>query len=329
MQIHGTPRAGRPALLIVVAVVAIVLAACSSGAATLSTVGAAVPADEYSGGEAPAVAAPVAAPASAAPSAGSPQSIGSVDDAKIVRTGTMTLDVKDVGAAVDAARTAILGLGGYIGASNTSDDGDQPVAEITYRIPVARWEDALTALHTLNGQTTKVVVEKTDAVEVTSQVVDLDARIRNLRASETALQGIAANATKISDVLEVQSQLTDVRGQIEELTAQLNDLGDRASYATMTTTFRVPVIAVEQAKKGWDPSTIVDDASASTISIVQGLAGAGIWFAIVWLPILIALIVGGGLLLWIGRRTGLTRRARRFFTPTPPTPPSGWVAPGG
>jgi Domain of unknown function (DUF4349) len=329
MQIHGTPRAGRPALLIVVALVALLLAACSSGSATLSRVGAAVPGDEYSGGEAPAVAAPVAAAASAAPSAGDPQSIGSVDDAKIVRTGTMTLDVKDVGAAVDAARTAILGLGGYIGASNTSDDGDRPVAEITYRIPVARWEDALTALHSLNGQTTKVVVESTNAVEVTGQVVDLDARIRNLRASETALQGIAANATKISDVLEVQSQLTDVRGQIEELTAQLNDLGDRASYATMTTTFRVPVLAVEQAKKGWDPSTIVDDASASTISIVQGLAGAGIWFAIVWLPILITLVVGGGLLLWIGRRTGLIRRARNILPPSPPTPPSGWVTPGG
>ena len=43
---------------------------------------------------------------------------------------------------------------------------------------------------------------------MTSQVVDLQARIANLRASETALQGIAAKATKISDVLEVQAQLT-------------------------------------------------------------------------------------------------------------------------
>ena len=50
---------------------------------------------------------------------------------------------------------------------------------------------------------------------MTGQVVDLEARIRNLRASETALQGIAAKAIKISDVLEVQAQLTAVRGEIE------------------------------------------------------------------------------------------------------------------
>ena len=54
---------------------------------------------------------------------------------------------------------------------------------------------------------------------------------RNLRASEIALQGIAAKAIRISDVLEVQAQLTETRGQIETLTAQLKDLNDRAGYA--------------------------------------------------------------------------------------------------
>ena len=57
--------------------------------------------------------------------------------------------------------------------------------------------------------------EQTQAVEVTGPVVDLQARIRNLGASETALQVIAARATKISDILEIQAQLTGVRGEIE------------------------------------------------------------------------------------------------------------------
>jgi len=68
-------------------------------------------------------------------------------------------------------------MGGYVGASNTSNDGDQPTAEITYRIPADRWEDALDLLRGLNGLTTKVVTEHTEAVEVTGQVIDLQARI--------------------------------------------------------------------------------------------------------------------------------------------------------
>ena len=147
-------------------------------------------------------------------------------------------------------------LGGYVGASTTSNDGDQPSAQITYRIPAANWETALDLLRGLNGLTTKVVTEHTEAVEVTSQVIDLEARIANLRASETAFQGIAAKATKISDVLEVQGQLTQTRGEIETLTAQLKDLNDRAGYASLTVQFNVPILAVEVAQKGWDPASV-------------------------------------------------------------------------
>ena len=107
-----------------------------------------------------------------------------------------------------------------------------------------------TCCASLNGLTSKVVGEQTQAVEVTGQVIDLEARIRNLRASETALQEIASTATRITDVLEVQNQLTNVRGQIEQLSAALADLEDRAGFATLTATFSVPVVAVEARRRG-------------------------------------------------------------------------------
>ena len=52
-------------------------------------------------------------------------------------------------------------MGGYIGASQTQNEGDIPIASVTYRIPVARWEDALDLLGGLNGLTTKVVSQQT------------------------------------------------------------------------------------------------------------------------------------------------------------------------
>ena len=41
---------------------------------------------------------------------------------------------------------------------------------------------------------------------MSGQLVDLDARIRNLRASEASLQEIAQGAGKISDLLEVDER---------------------------------------------------------------------------------------------------------------------------
>ena len=215
------------------------------------------------------------------------------------------------------ARDAIVGLGGYVGASTTSNDGEQPSAQITYRIPAAKWEAALDLLRGLNGLTTKVVTEHTEAVEVTSQVIDLQARIANLRASETALQGIAAKATKISDVLEVQAQLTQTRGEIETLTAQLKDLNDRAGYATLTVQFNVPVLAVEVAQKGWEPAPSSTRPRPAMVSVLQGLATAGIWFAIVWLPILLVIGVVAVIVIAIARRLGYGRRTPGGLPPAP------------
>jgi hypothetical protein len=303
--------------VIAIVVLASVLGACASGgsAPILSTVGNALPAasagaavDEGSGQNAPASAAP--APADGVGAA--------IDDARIIRTGTIDLEVRDVPVALRTARDGIRTLGGYVGASNTSNsEDDHPIATITYRIPADRWEDALDLLRGLNGQTTKVVSEQTEAVEVTGQVIDIQARIQNLRASETALQAIARTAVKVSDVLEVQSQLTSVRGEIEVLTGQLKDLTDRAAFATLTANFGVPVVAVELAKMGWDPARSVDEASASLIDIVQALVTAGIWFAIVWLPILVVLGVFVGIAAWVLRRIGVIgRRGQGSVSPT-------------
>ena len=53
---------------------------------------------------------------------------------------------------------------------------------------------------------------------------------------------------------------------------------------------------------------MADQASASLVDILQSLTTAGIWFVIVWLPIL--LVLGGltALIVWVLRRIGVIRR---------------------
>jgi hypothetical protein len=234
------------------------------------------------------------------------------DGARIVRTGSLQLDVKDVKTSLTSARDTITGMGGYIGASQQSSNGTSIVATVTYRIPEARWEEALNALRQLGDE----VGENTDAAEVTNQIVDLAARIRNLQASETALVRHAAEAAKIADLLEIETRLTDVRGQIEQLTAQQKNLENQAAYGTLAVTFGTEVAAVQKAAAQWDPKTEVDRAGASLIGFLQTLTTAGIWFAIVWLPMLIALVIVVAIGLFVARRLGFLRRD------TPPLPPA-------
>ena len=145
-------------------------------------------------------------------------------------------------------------------------------------------------------------------------------RSRNLQASETALVRHAADAAKIADLLEIESRLSDVRGQIEQLTAQQKNLENQAAYGTLAVTFGTEVAAVQKAASQWDPKTEVDRAGASLIGFLQTLTTAGIWFAIVWLPMLISLAIVLGVGLLIARRLGFLRRA---VPPVPPAPVAG------
>jgi len=284
------PRRGVALRLIPLSVATALLAACagSASAPILSNVGAPI------GEPQPATTAGPATPgrdtSGQLPDQGGNTPPSAVqNNLRIVYTGSLQLVVADLQPALARGKAAIAAVGGYIGASQESDGGDRPVATITYRIPATRWEDAIDSLR---GLATKVVAEQTQATEVGSQIVDLEARIRNLRASEASLQEIAKGAGKISDLLEVEAQLTDIRGQIEQLDAQRTQLNDQVAYGTLVTTFGLEVVAVQETAKGWDPSKDVDGATATLIGAGQTVVSAAIWFGIVWLPgILVALVL--------------------------------------
>jgi len=225
-----------------------------------------------------------------------------VDDALIVRTASLELEVADVAGVLLSARDEIGLLGGYVAGSDEYDQGDRRWASVTYRVPVDRFSEALDALR---GLSERVARESTQSAEVTATVVDLDARIANLRASEAALVEIMDRSGRMEDVLAVQMRLEDVRGQIERLEAQRANLADQAALSTLTVTWFTPVAAVTVAQEGWNFGTELDAALAQTVEALQGLASLGVWFAVVALPLLgppLLLLVA--IYLWLRRRVG-------------------------
>jgi len=130
------------------------------------------------------------------PSGGTGSGSGSVidasvrDDLLIIKTGTLTLQVDDIVAAVTAATQRIDALNGYVSGSEKTGAGDEARATIAFRVPAARWDEALSAIRGLPGE---IVEERSATEDVTSQVVDLGARIRNLQGTEQARQAIIQN----------------------------------------------------------------------------------------------------------------------------------------
>jgi hypothetical protein len=240
-------------------------------------------------------------------------------DLLIIKTGSLTLQVLAIDPALADATALVSSLGGYASGSDRTGDGDNVAAKITFRIPAAKWDEVFARLRGLGE---RVLEEHSETQDVTGQVVDLGARIRNLGVTERALQAIMDRAGAIKDVLSVQEELTKVRGQIEELTAQKSHLEEQAALSTLTVTFSLkpePVLTEQQAR--FDPGAEAERASASLVSVLQDVATAGIWFGIVWLPILVFLAIVGGVVLVVARR--LIRAGPGEDAPIEPAPEGG------
>jgi hypothetical protein len=299
-----SPRRQSPTRsLIIVSLLALglALAACSGASAGFQNAG-----DELKGVGAVSRAQPATGDLGGAPVPGTVtgdgKDLASLADQKIIKTGEISVEVPDVTAALVRVRAMAVELGGYVGGSQAGTK-DQ-AATLTLRIPADRFEEALSRLHKLTGD---VIVEATNEQDVTSAVVDLEARITNLQASEVQYRTLLAKAVKIEDILAVQTRLDDVRGQIEQLQAQHKELAGLADLSTLTVTL-VPS-ALQQQAGSWDPGKTIADAFAALVGVAQGVGNGAIWFGIVWLPALVGL---GIVVLVLWRLTpGLRNRMRR------------------
>ena len=150
---------------------------------------------------------------------------------KVVKTGSVNLQVASGRLSDTMANltTQAVGLGGFV-ASSTQSSGSFSSGDVTLRVPTASFEALVSDVQRLG----KVTTLTTTGQDVTSQYVDLQARIQSLQSARTQFQQILTKAQSIPDILSVESQIADLQTQIEQLQGQLQELNDQASYSTLT-----------------------------------------------------------------------------------------------
>jgi hypothetical protein len=147
--------------------------------------------------------------------------------AEVIKDARIGLQVKRGGlqSALEAATSAAGQFGGFVQSSSSSDRS----GSILIRVPAASFESALNALKGLGTVKSQTVSGR----DVTSQFVDLNARLITWRSQETVLLRLMDQATSISDTLRIQSQLQQVQFRIEQIRGALRVLRDQTSYGTI------------------------------------------------------------------------------------------------
>ena len=149
----------------------------------------------------------------------------------IARTATVNISVKDFNAARASLDQIVRAHQGYVSSLSVSTEQGAPRSlNAKLAIPAAQYDVTLADLRALG----RVGQEQQSSEEVTSQIVDLDARLKNARETEAQLAEILrARAGKIGDVLEVEKEMARVRGEIEVMEADQKQLHERVAFASI------------------------------------------------------------------------------------------------
>jgi hypothetical protein len=211
---------------------------------------------------------------------------------KVVKTASIDVEVADGGfdAAFSKVPTIAAGNGGFVASSSSTssggDDEAQAAGTVVVRVPSANFDatrQQLIGLGTLRSQQLR-------GDDVSGQLTDLDARLKNLRSQEEAIRLLMTKAGTIGETIEVQRQLSTVREEIERLAGEQARLTDAVSYSTLTVSLAEPGVVVERPT---DPSS-VRQAVTKAWDGAQSVVAAAIVVLGYLVPL--ALLVGLGLL---------------------------------
>lgn len=222
-----------------------------------------------------------------------------------------------------SARAA--GLGGGIASSDidygtqaTPDPDSQDPAALVggYAVLVVKIPPASvnTLLDGLADSGTVIAVNQS-ATDVTDQLVDLDVRIANARASVDNVRGFMEQTTNLTELVSLESELTRRQTELEQLEAQLRGLSDRVSLSTLTIEVRpTPVAAAVSAAK---PDDGIADAFRTGWNAFVGTIFAIAFIVAILAPFLAVALVVLGVALVVTRRRKNHPAGRQAPAPEP------------
>ena len=212
----------------------------------------------------------------------------SATDRKIVRTGSITMEVSDISKA-QADITDIAGqYKGYVVSSNQRADQEEPNGSISIRIPAGSFNDALRKLRAL---AIKVTYENTNSQDVTEQYMDLEAQLKNYQATEAQYLELLKKADNVKDILEVQRELSNVRGNIERVKGRMQYLERTSDMSLIEITLKKTRPLGEST---WDIGGIFKSAVDGLIVLGKAILGILIWllvFSPVWIIVLVIIFL--------------------------------------
>jgi hypothetical protein len=216
-----------------------------------------------------------------------------VQNRAIIKTGTVRVEVDNATETRARLGSRVAELGGYTAGSDVTrhqkNNETWQEGYVVVRVPSENFSAMIEAA----SADATVLSEQTETEDVTDQLVDLNARLENLRAERDQLRELYNRSNSTEDVLAVQERLSDVQGEIERLEARQRSLRDRVAFSTLRIEYQEPRPEFAQIEQTnfyeQSPLEALGNSIATLVRVARTLFLAGVivlpWLAVAAVPV--------------------------------------------
>ena len=216
---------------------------------------------------------------------------------KLIKNGSLTLEVENLDEAEQAVISWGTALGGYVSDSNSWKSS----RSLTLRIPAERFDEAMTGIGSLGVMVSRNI----NTSDVTERFYDLQGRIETKQILYERLNNYLKSAVNMADLISIESELNQVQSDLESMQGQMNRLSNQINYSTLSVYLELPA---DKEEEGFQRITLGNRLSSllsNFTTFLQYLALGAVALVVFGIPALLVL----ALLWWLAfGKIGLIRK---------------------
>jgi len=154
----------------------------------------------------------------------------SSSNSKIIKNATIRIRVKEFQVAGSQIEEIIKRQGGYFSSQTESHTSDSRENHAVIRVGNEKFDALVIELVSIAE---RVDSKNTSVDDVTGQFVDIQARLKVKKETESRFYEILKQARTVSDILEVQGKINEIREEIDAAEGRLQLLSDQVTFSTV------------------------------------------------------------------------------------------------
>jgi hypothetical protein len=153
---------------------------------------------------------------------------------QIIRQGDISFQTDDAAKTRSEIRRTVAALGGQISGDNAYASTDRTEYRLDIRIPAQRFDSLLLRISEKAGH---IESRNISAQDVTSEYIDVQARIRTQKQLEARYLELLKKASTVEEMLAIERELGTLRAEIESVEGRMKYLSDQVAMSSLTVTF--------------------------------------------------------------------------------------------